>query len=84
MPNYFVLTKHGKRGIIMEHDDEEDDDNIPNSTQECSFADDPMVEDDGSMGETKGAAFVVDPVDDLGEVLRDAKEHCEKVHKTRS
>jgi hypothetical protein len=37
----------------MEHDDEEDDDNIPNSTQEGSFADDPIVEDDGSMGESK-------------------------------
>jgi hypothetical protein len=25
MPNYFVWTKHGERGVIMEDDGEEDD-----------------------------------------------------------
>ena len=33
MPNYFVWTKHGEREVIME-DDEEEDDNIPDWTQE--------------------------------------------------
>lgn len=25
MPNYFVWTKHGERGVVMEDDEEEDD-----------------------------------------------------------
>lgn len=31
IPNYFALTKHGDRGVIMQ---DEEDDNIPNWTQE--------------------------------------------------
>jgi hypothetical protein len=79
MPNYVVWTKHGERGVIME-DVEEDDDNIPDWTQKGAFADDPMGEDYDSMEETQGAS---DPLDDLGEVLRDAKEDCERVKESK-
>jgi hypothetical protein len=36
MPNYFVWTKHGERGVIMEYGEEEDD-TIPNWSQSGAF-----------------------------------------------
>jgi hypothetical protein len=71
MPNYFVWTKHGERGVIMEYD-EEDDDTIPDWSQGGAFADKPMEEVYKEMGENQG------PYDALGEVLREAKENCGK------
>ena len=62
-------------------DDEEEDDQIPDWTQEGAFADDPMGED--YMGETQGAAPADDPLDDLGQVLRDAKEDCKKMKESK-
>ena len=62
-------------------DSEEEDDQIPDWTQEGAFADDPMGED--YMGETEGAAPADDPLDDLGQVLHDAKEDCEKVKESK-
>jgi hypothetical protein len=50
MPNYFVWTKHGERGVIMEDDDEEDD-TIPDWSQGGAFADEPMGEDYEEMGQ---------------------------------
>ena len=44
------------------------------------FADDPMGEDYDAIGETQGAD---DSLDDLGEVLRDAKKDCGKVKRQR-
>ena len=44
MTNYFVWTKHGKRGVMMEDDDEEEDDNIPDWIQGGAFADARMGE----------------------------------------
>jgi hypothetical protein len=71
MSNYFVWTKHGERGVIME-DDKEEDDTIPNWSQGGAFADEPVGEDYGEMGENQG------PDDALGEVLREAKENWGK------
>jgi hypothetical protein len=77
MPNYFVWTKHGERGVIMEYD-EEDDDTIPDWSQGGAFADKPMEEVYKEMGENQG------PYDALGEVLREAKENCgEKVKESK-
>jgi hypothetical protein len=59
-------------------DDEEEDDHIPDWTQEGAFADDPMGED--HMQETQEAPTIAEePLDDLGRVLHDAKGDCEKV-----
>jgi hypothetical protein len=77
MPNYFVWTKHGERGVIME-DDEEEDDTFLDWSQSGAFVDEPMGEDYEEMGEKKG------PDDALGEVLREAKENCgEKVKESK-
>jgi hypothetical protein len=43
MPNYFVWTKHGERGVIME-DDEEEDGTILDCSQGGAFAE--PIEDD--------------------------------------
>jgi hypothetical protein len=69
MSNYFVWTKHGERGVIME-DDEEEDDTIPDWSQGGAFLDEPMEEDYEEMGGNQ------EPDDALGEVLREAKEKC--------
>jgi hypothetical protein len=68
MPNYFVWTKHGERGVIMEDDDKEDG-TIPDWSQGSAFADEPMEEDYEEMRENQG------PADALDEVLREAKEN---------
>jgi hypothetical protein len=62
MPNYFVWTKHGERGVIME-DDKEEEDTFLDWSQSGAFVDEPMGEDYEEMGEKKG------PDDALGEVL---------------
>jgi hypothetical protein len=62
MPNYFVRTKHGERGVIME-DNEEGDDTIPDWSQGGSFGEEPMGEDYEEMGENQR------PDDSLNEVL---------------
>ena len=78
MPNYFVWTNHGERGVIIE--DDEEDDNIPDWTQEGAFAmgDDPMGEDDVAIIEGEPEQGEDEPLDDLGQVLREQKEDCEK------
>jgi hypothetical protein len=53
-------------------DDKEEDDTIPNWSQGGAFADEPVGEDYGEMGENQG------PDDALGKVLREAKENWGK------
>jgi hypothetical protein len=78
MPKYFVWIKHGERGVLME-DDKEEDDTIPDWTQEGAVADEPMKEDYNEIGENQGADNALD------EVLREAKEDCgEKVRSQRN
>jgi hypothetical protein len=50
MPNYFVWTKNGQRGVTME-DGKEEDYTIPDWCQGGAFADEPMEEDYVEMGE---------------------------------
>ena len=61
----------------MDDDEEEEDDNIPDWIQGGAFADAPMGEAEEEMGEAEG------PVDDLGQVLRDAKEDCDNVKESK-
>ena len=64
-------------------DDEEEDDNIPDWTQEGVFVmrDDPMGENYVAMGEPEQGED--EPLDDLGQVLREQKEDCEKVKEAK-
>ena len=66
-------------------DDEEEDDNIPDWTQEGAFAmgDDPMGEDDVAIIEGEPEQGEDEPLDDLGQVLREHKEDCEKVKEAK-
>ena len=52
-------------------DDEEEDDNIPDWTQEGAVADD-------LMGETQGATFADDPLDNLGEMILSTIQESKK------
>src|SRR5687767_11190623 len=58
---------------MMEDNDEEEDDYIPDWIQGGAFVDALEGETEEEMGEAEG------PIDDLGQVLRDAKEECENV-----
>jgi hypothetical protein len=68
MANYVLWTKHGERGVVMEHNEEEEDDNnIPDWVVGQGFADTLMEDvDEGEIPED-------DHVDDLGQVLKDAQ-----------
>ena len=71
MPNYYVWTKHGERGIVLDNNVEEED-RIPDfAANYNSFF------NDTAMGEpeedTEG--YVVE--DDLGQMLHEAEEGCE-------
>src|SRR6185312_5140768 len=77
MPNYYVWTKHGERGIVLDNNVEEED-RIPDfAANYNSFF------NDTAMGEpeedTEG--YVVE--DDLGQMLREAKEGCETENESR-
>src|SRR5688572_3982454 len=78
MPSYFIWTKHGERGVMMEDDDEEEDGNyIPDWTQGGAFADTTMGEAEEETVAEEGAT------DDLGQVFRDAKEDCKNVKESK-
>jgi hypothetical protein len=67
MVNYVLWTMHGERGVVMEeNEDEEDDNNIPDWAAGQDFAD-TLMEDADKDGH----------VDDLGQVLKDAQRDCE-------
>jgi hypothetical protein len=68
MADYICWTKHGEGGAIMEDgEEEEDDDNIPGFTEYGAF-------DDTAMGEAEEEVAAEDePVDDLGQAIRDAQ-----------
>jgi len=77
MPNYYVWTKHGERGIVLDNNVEEED-RIPDfAANYNSFF------NDTAMGEpeedTEG--YVVE--DDLGQMLREAEEGCETEKESR-
>jgi hypothetical protein len=76
MANYLVWNKYGERGVMMD-DDEEEDDNIPDWIEGSAFADAPMGQAEEEMGEAEG------PFDELGQVLREAKEDSENVKESK-
>jgi hypothetical protein len=72
MEKYVLWTRHGERGVVMEeNEDEEDDNNIPDWAAGQYFADTLMEDaDEEEIPED-------DHVDDLGQVLKDAQRDCE-------
>jgi hypothetical protein len=71
MANYVLWTRHGERGVVMEeNEDEEDDNNIPDWAAGQDFADTLMENADEEE-------IPEDGVDDLGQVLKDAQRDCE-------
>ena len=77
MPNYYIWTKHGERGIILDNNEEEEN-RIPDFAANYG-----AIFDDTAMGEleedTEG--HVVE--DDLGQMLREAMEVCETEKESR-
>jgi hypothetical protein len=71
MANYVLWTRHGERGIVMEdNEEEEDDNNIPVSDAGQAFVD-TLVEDADEEEMPEDGH-----VDDLGQVLNDAQRDC--------
>jgi hypothetical protein len=72
MVNYVLWTRHGERGVVMEeNEDEEDDNNIPDWAAGQDFADTLMEDaDEEEIPEDSH-------VGDLGQVLKDAQRDCE-------
>jgi hypothetical protein len=72
MANYVLWTRHGERGVVMEENEDEEDDNyILNWAAGQDFADTLMEDADEEEIPEDGH------VDDLGQVLKDAKRDCE-------
>jgi hypothetical protein len=72
MANYVLWTKHSERGVVMEeNEDEEDDNNIPDWAASQDFADTLMEDADEEEIPEDGH------VDNLGQVLKDAQRDCE-------
>ena len=65
MPGYNCWTRHGERGVMMEENEEEDNDNYPMFTED---GDTPMGEDDAEEEPT-----VDEPDDDFGRAILDAQ-----------
>jgi hypothetical protein len=74
MPNtpYVVWTRHGERGVVIEENkEEENDNNIPDWAAGQAFADTLMEDTDEEEISEDGH------VDDLGQVLKDAQRDYE-------
>jgi hypothetical protein len=72
MENYGLWTRHGERGVVMEeNEDEEDDNNIPDWAAGQDFADTLMEDADEEQILEDGH------VDDLGQVPKYAQRDCE-------
>jgi hypothetical protein len=72
MANYVLWTRHNERGVVMEENKyEEDDNNIPDWAAGQDFMD-TLMEDADEEGIPEDGH-----VDDLGQVLKDAQRDCE-------
>jgi hypothetical protein len=70
MSGYNCWTKHGERGVMMEdNDEEENDDNYPEFPKTTDTA-----MEDNEEGEERASDV---PVDDLGQVIVDEQIDCE-------
>ena len=61
MPNYYIWTKHGERGIILDNNEEEEEDKIPDFAANYG-----AFFDDTTMGEPEEDAEGHIVEDDLG------------------
>jgi hypothetical protein len=79
MANYVLWTRHSEKGVVMEeNEDEEDDNNIPDWAAWQDFADTLMEDaDEEEIPED-------DHVDGLGQVLNDAQRDCENDNERQS
>jgi hypothetical protein len=77
MPNYYVWTKHGERGITLDNNEEEED-RIPNFAANYS-----AFFEDTAMGESEEDAKEHVVEDDLGQMLRETEEICETKNESR-
>ena len=77
MPNYYVWTKHGERGILLDNNVEEEDRIHDFAANFNSFF------NDTAMGEAEEdtEGYVVE--DDLGQMLREAEEVCQTEKESR-
>jgi hypothetical protein len=74
MSSYNCWTKHGERGVMMEdNDEEENNDNYPEFPETTDTA---MEDNEGEEEEGEERASDV-PADDLGQVIVDAQIDCE-------
>jgi hypothetical protein len=72
MSGYNCWTKHGERGVMIEdNDEEENDDNYPEFPETTNTA---MEDNEEEEGEER-ASYV--PTDDLGQVIFGAHIDCE-------
>jgi hypothetical protein len=79
MANYVLWTRHGERGVVMEENkDEEDDNNIPDWAVGQDFAD-TLMEDADEEEIPEG-----DHVDDVGQVLNMHKGTVKMIMKRQS
>jgi hypothetical protein len=72
MSGYNCWTKHGERGVMMEDNDEEENDDNYSVYPETT---DTAMEDNKEEEAKEQASDV--PADDLGQVITDAQIDCE-------
>ena len=77
MTNYYVWTKHGEGGIMLDNNEEEED-RIPDFAGNYG-----AFFDDTAMGEPEEDAEGHVVEDDLGQMLREAEEVCETEKESR-
>ena len=72
MSGYNCWTKHGERGVLMEdNEEEENDDNYPMFHE---YGDTTMEDNEEEEGEERASD---EPADDLGQTIADARRDCE-------
>ena len=77
MPNYYVWTKHGERGIVLDNNVEEED-RIPDFAANYN-----AFFNNTAMGETEEDTERYVAEDDLGQMLRETEEGCETEKESR-
>ena len=75
MPKYYRWTLHGERGVVMEDNKvEENDDNYPMFHEYGDTAMEDNEEEEVEEGEERASD---EPADDLGQNIADARRDCE-------
>ena len=77
MPHYNVWTKHGERGVMIEDNEEEEDDDSYPGHGFPEYDDTTMGEEaEPAMQEEAEEEASDEPADDLGRAIADAKRNC--------